>query len=139
MGRGLALSHAAFATVAISALLLAANSYAYDAARWREGEAAMLAGYDANAVDAGYEWVGYHATGTSTSSESNFVLPWYYDAIPANIPCIVIANSRLEGSPLTLVRETRSGYLNYLFFGPPEPLYVYAAMRDGCTPAAVLN
>jgi hypothetical protein len=139
MGRGLALSHAAFAWIAISALLLAANSFAYDAARWREGQAAVMAGYDANTVDAGYEWVGYHAIGRSTSGESNFSLPWYYGAIPANLPCIVISNSRLADSPLMLLRETPSAYLNYLFLGPPEPLYVYAAVRDGCPPPPVVK
>jgi hypothetical protein len=139
MGRGLAVSHAAFAWIAISAFVLAANSFAYDAARWREGQAAVLAGYDANTIDAGYEWVGYHAIGRSTPGESNFALPWYYGAIPANLPCIVISNSRLENSPLILLRETPSAYLNYLFLGPPEPLYVYAAVRDDCPPPLVLK
>lgn len=132
MGRGLALSHAAFAWVAASAVVLAANSFAYDAARWREGEAVVAAGYDSKMVDAGYEWVGFHATGTSTSGAVDFVLPWYYEAIAAEPPCIVISNSELEGSPLVLLRETPSAYLNYLFLGPPESLYVYAAPRDGC-------
>jgi hypothetical protein len=139
MGRGLALSHAAFAWIAISALVLAANSFAYDAARWREGQAAVLAGYDAKTVDAGYEWVGYHATARSTPGESNYILPWYYGAISANPPCIVISSSRLEGGLLTLLGETPSAYLNYLFVGPPEPLYTYAALRDGCPPPVVLN
>lgn len=139
MGRGLAVSHVAFGLVAISALMLAANSFAYDAARWREGEAAVAAGYEATTVDAGYEWVGFHATGQSTPGESNIILPWYYEAIPASEPCVMISNSRLESSPLMLLRETPSAYLNFLFAGPPEPLYVYAAVRDGCPLPGVLN
>lgn len=131
-GRGLALSHAAFAGLAVSALLLAANSFAYDAARWREGDAAVSAGYDARTVDAGYEWVGYHASGPAGSNEADFVLPWYYGAISADPPCVVLSNSRLDDSPLKLIRYAYSAYLNYLFFGPEEPLYLYGSTRDGC-------
>ncbi len=132
MGRGLAMSHAAFGCLAASALLLAANSLAYDAARWRAGEAAESAGYDARTVDAGYEWVGYHAFGTARSGEADFVLPWYYEAIPAQLPCLVLSNSRLDDSPLKLIRFADSAYLNYLFVGPAEPLYLYRSTRDDC-------
>ena len=139
MGRGLALSHAAFAWLAVSALLLTANSIAYDAARWREGEAAESAGYDARTVDAGYEWVGYHAIGTVWSGEADFVLPWYYTAIPAELPCVVLSNSRLYDSPLKLIRYVDSAYLNYLFVGPGEPLYLYRSTRDDCPTPALGN
>ena len=47
----------------LRALVLAANSFAYDAARYREGEAAVAMGYTAQTVDAGYEWVGTHGIG----------------------------------------------------------------------------
>ena len=63
VGRSQALSHAAFAWLVASAFVVAANSFAYDAARFREGEAAVAMGYDAATVDAGYEWVGYHGRG----------------------------------------------------------------------------
>ena len=63
LGRSRALSHAAFAWLAVSAFVIAANSFAYDAARYRAGEAAVAMGYDARTVDAGYDWVGYHASG----------------------------------------------------------------------------
>ena len=63
LGRSHALSHGAFAWLVASAFIITANSFAYDAARFREGEAAVALGYDATTVDAGYEWVGIHAVG----------------------------------------------------------------------------
>ncbi len=132
LGRGLSLSHAAFAWLAVTALALAANSYAYDSARWRAGEAATLMGYDPQTIDAGYEWVGFHARGTAGVRGADFILPWYYDAIPARTPCVVLSNSLLGESPLRLIRANRSAYRQYLFFGPEEPLYLYAATSAGC-------
>ena len=132
LGRGLSLSHAAFGWLAVTAFALAANSFAYDAARWREGEAATLMGYDPQTVDAGYEWVGFHATGTVGVRGADFILPWYYDAIPARAPCVVLSNSLLGESPLRLIRANSSAYRQYLFFGPEQPLYVYAAATAGC-------
>jgi hypothetical protein len=38
----------------------------------------------------------------------------------------------LGGSAFKLIREDRSAYLQYLFFGPAEPLYLYGALADGC-------
>lgn len=135
LGRGLSFSHVAFAWLAGTAFALAANSFAYDAARWREGEAATLMGYDPRTVDAGYEWVGFHARGTVEIREADFVLPWYYEAIPARAPCVVLSNSLLEDSPLRLIRVNASAYRQYLFFGPEEPLYLYSATSAGCSTA----
>jgi hypothetical protein len=45
---------AAFVRLGVSALVIAANSFAYDAASYRGGEAAVVMGYDAGTVDAGY-------------------------------------------------------------------------------------
>jgi hypothetical protein len=141
IGRSHALAHAAFAWLAASAVVIAANSFAYDAARWHEGEAAVTMGYDARTLDAGYEWVGYHASGTGTSGDGPFAVSWYYDLIPADPPCAVISNSPLDDDALTLIRVNPSAYLQYLFFGPAESLYLYGAVTDGCPPppAAVVS
>jgi hypothetical protein len=133
-GRSHALAHAAFAWLAASAVVIAANSFAYDAARWREGEDAVTMGYEARTVDAGYEWVGYHASGAATAGEGPFVLTWYYRLIPAEPPCAVVSNSPLDDDSLTLIQVNRSAYLQYLFFGPAEPLYLYGAVAEGCPP-----
>ena len=45
--------------VAISVTL---NADSYDGARWSAGQIAVEAGARADAVDAGFDWVGSHAT-----------------------------------------------------------------------------
>jgi Dolichyl-phosphate-mannose-protein mannosyltransferase len=133
-GRSLAISHATFAGLAIAAFALAANSFIYDAARWREGEATIGKGYDARSIDAGYEWVGYHTNQQEILEDEPFVLPWYYEAVPADAPCAIVSNSLLEGGVLTLIHINKDAYSRYLFFGPGEPFYLYAASLDGCPP-----
>lgn len=134
-----AFAHAAFAWLAASAFVVAANSFAYDAARYRTGEAAVAAGYEARTVDAGYEWVGYHASGAGNSGSRPYGLMWYDDELSADRPCAVVSNSPLDVAAFRLIRVDRSAYLQYLFFGPAEPLYLYGALADGCPqpPAAV--
>jgi hypothetical protein len=130
-GRSHAFSHAAFAWLAVSAFVIAANSFAYDAARWREGVAALAMGYDARTIDAGYDWVGDHAgLGQSTTPANG--MTWSGDRWTLSHPCAVVSNSPLDASALTLIRVDRSAYLNYLFFGPEEPLYLYGAAGTGC-------
>ena len=133
LGRSQALSHAAFAWLAVSAFVIAANSFAYDAARHRGGEAAVAMGYDARTVDAGYEWVGYHASGVGNPGPDTYGLTWY-DEMSSSRPCAVLSNSPLDDGAFRLIRVDRSAYLQYLFFGPAEPLYLYGALVDGCPP-----
>ena len=132
--RSHAFAHAALAWLAASAFVIAANSFAYDAARYREGEAAVALGYDARTVDAGYEWVGYHGSGAGNSGSGTYGLTWYDDALLTDRPCAVLSNSPMEGGAYRLIRVNRSAYLQYLFFGPAEPLYLYGAAIDGCPP-----
>jgi hypothetical protein len=132
-GLGQAFSGAAFAWLAISAFVIAANSFAYDAARYREGNAMVAMGYEAQTVDAGYEWVGYHASGVGNSGTRNYGLTWYDDAFSSRRPCAVLANSPMAGA-LRLVRVDRSAYRQYLFLGQAEPLYLYGSLADGCPP-----
>lgn len=132
-GRSHAFAHAAFAWLVASAFVIAANSFAYDAARYRGGEAAVAMGYDARTVDAGYEWVGSHGNGLGTGTGS-YGLMWYDDEFANGQPCAVLSNSPLVLSSFRLIRVDRSAYLQYLFFGPAEPLYLYGALADGCPP-----
>ena len=131
-GRSEAFAHAAVAWLGVLAFIIAANSSAYDAARYRAGEAAVALGYPPGLVDAGYEWVGYHASGSEVAAAHDYGLMWYDDNWPSFRPCAVLSNSPLDVSTLTLIRVDRSAYLNYLFFGPPEPLYLYGSTADGC-------
>jgi 4-amino-4-deoxy-L-arabinose transferase-like glycosyltransferase len=145
VGRGLAFSHGAFVWLAASAFVIAANSFAYDAARWREGEAALAMGYDARTIDAGYEWVGYHATGTGGQGGGDRGQAWFEHLMwPAPICAIVSNNPPGSQEPLldkglvpldgnyVLVSARRSAYRQYLFFGAAQPLFTYGAPLAGC-------
>jgi len=134
LGRSQAFSHAALAWLGVSAFVIAANSFAYDAARYRAGEAAVALGYAPGTVDAGYEWVGYHASGPEVAGAHDYGLMWYDDNWPSFRPCAVLSNSPLDNAGYRLIRADRSAYLQYLFFGPAEPLYLYGALAVGCPP-----
>jgi hypothetical protein len=133
-GPSRAFAHAAFAWLVASAFVIAANSFAYDAARYRSGEAAVAMGYNARTVDAGYEWVGYHASGAEVPGSGAYGLTAYDDVLSSSRPCAVLSNSPLDGGALRLIRVDRSAYLQHLFFGPAEPLFLYGALADGCPP-----
>ena len=91
-------------------------------------------GYDARTVDAGYEWVGYHASGAGKSGSGTFGLSWYDDLLSSTSPCAVLSNRPLDNGAFRLIRVNRAAYLQYLFLGPGEPLYLYGAVMDGCPP-----
>ncbi len=132
-GRSHALSHGAFAWLAISAIVLTANSFAYDAARYREGEAAVAMGYSAQTVDAGYEWVGSHGIGPLNPDFDPTNENWWQDIWTSFRPCAILSSSPIAIPGYTMLRENHSAYRQYLFFGPDEPLYLYGASRlDGC-------
>ena len=59
-------------------------------------------------------------------------LNWYDEFWSSFRPCAVLSNSPLESGALQLIRVDRSAYLQYLFFGPRQPLYLYGALIDGC-------
>ncbi len=132
VGRSQAFSHAALAWLMASSFAIGANSVAYDAARWRAGETAMAMGYDARTVDAGYEWVGFHARGAGNTPWADYGLTWYDDGLAASQPCGVVSNDPLESDGYTLIQVNPSAYRQYLFFGRSEPLYLYGALADGC-------
>jgi len=95
-------------------------------------------GYDARTVDAGYEWVGFHATGSGSPGsgpgglDSTNGATWYKGVLTAVNPCAVLSNSPLDTRNLRLISVDRSAYRQYLFFGAAEPLYLYGVLADGC-------
>ena len=131
-GRSRAFSQAALAWLAVSAFVIAANSFAYDAARWRAGEAAVGMGYDARTVDAGLDWVGYHTGGIGNSGQGTYDVTWYDDRLMSARPCAVLSNSPLDDPSFRLVHVDRAAYGQYLFFGPAQPFYLYGSLADGC-------
>ncbi len=132
IGMSHAFSHAAFAWLATFAAVIATNSFAYDAARWRAGEELVAMGYDARTVDAGYEWVGYHASLGESLSAPATDMTWNIDRWKLLDPCAVLSNSPLNEGNLTPIHVNRSAYRQYLFFGPDEPLYFYGASSAAC-------
>jgi hypothetical protein len=130
--RSHAFSHGAFVWLAVSAFAIAANSFAYDAARFREGEAAVAMGYDAKTVDAGYEWIGTHRSGAENLEVDPRAMNRWIAMWPSFRPCAVLSNNPVNNASYELIRVNRSAYSQYLFFGPTEQLYLYGAPLDGC-------
>ena len=134
LGRNDAVAHGSYAALVVAAFIVAANSSAYDAARYREGEAAVAMGYDAMTVDAGYEWVGAHAVGPGKTTLDPHSLTWWDSLFMQGPPCAVLSNSEIDLEGYRLIRINPSAYRQYLFFGTYEPLYLYGAMLDSCPP-----
>jgi len=130
--RSHAFSHLAVAWLAISAFLLAANSFAYDAARYREGSDAVAMGYRANTIDAGYEWVGSHATDPPTPGAVLHGWMWYDEVLASSQPCAVVSNGPSKDDAMTLIRVKPDAYRQYLWFGPAQSLYLYGVPAAGC-------
>jgi len=128
-----ALSAALLVGLAATSGALLLNADAFEAARWRMGERAMAMGYQATAIDAGLEWVSYHATGiaapyaTTTESVSRYVAWW-----PPTRVCAVASSSPLHEPGLRLIATDRTAYRMLLFAGSAAPLYLYARTETGC-------
>jgi 4-amino-4-deoxy-L-arabinose transferase-like glycosyltransferase len=130
--RSEAFSHAALAWLALTAILIAANSFAYDAARYRAGEAAVALGYAPETIDVGPVWVAFHASGQESTGIHDYGLTEYDDRWPSFRPCAVLANSPMDIPGFQLIRKDEAAYRNYLFFGAAEPLYLYGSTGLGC-------
>lgn len=135
LGPSLAMAQGALAWLAISALLIAANSFAYDAARWRAGVSAIAVGYDARRVDAGYEWIGAHSSGLPSPGAPADNMIWRDSRWALIHPCAIVSNGPIDDSGFSLIDMNKSAYRRYLFFGPEEALYLYGSVADqSCTP-----
>ena len=125
--------------VALSVLLilvtttLTVNADTYSAARWDAGQIAVSHGVPAKAVDAGFEWVGAHATGIVNRSlhpprAPNYE-PWYALMEPGFRECAVVSGSPLNYPNLHLVKTT--SYELFGFVGS-RTLYIYISSAPGC-------
>jgi len=127
---------AGLATVILmaSSLVLLLNSDAFDAARWRVGEQAVKAGFAAETVDAGMEWVGYHATGTANiHAVARSGEMWYSAWWPSFHQCALVSASLLDIPGFRLETADLEAYRLLLFTGDEEPLYLYRVANPGCT------
>ncbi|HEX3801486.1 MAG TPA: glycosyltransferase family 39 protein [Solirubrobacteraceae bacterium] len=129
---------AALATLIIAAVsaALAANSFAFDAARWHAGTRIAAAGVPAARIDAGLEWLGwYSAHGKVSNRDPNWDLygsaGWFSTT---KKPCVVLRPQPLLppaklGHGWTLVHTF--SYRKYLVFGSAQ-LSAYATHQPGC-------
>jgi hypothetical protein len=129
--RGLAV---ALAVPAIAtALMVTLNADAYDGARWSAGQDAVAAGYGAATVDAGFEWVGAHAT--SMAQPGRHVAPapayetWYDQMFPSFSACAFVSGSPFGGPTIRLL-----GVITYnaILVAVPEHIYLYAVRGPHC-------
>jgi hypothetical protein len=119
--------------LAAASLALVLNRAAFDSARWTAGRLLVAEGIPADSIDAGYEWVGAHA--------SQLVIPeraletgerWYFPIAPGFRPCAIVASSALIEPGIRLQGVTRDAYRLLLVGGPATPLYVYRSVRPDC-------
>ena len=118
---------------AVLSLALLVNAFAFDVARWRVAETQMANGVPAMSIDAGIEWLGYHATETADLQAPAPVIGEQYTRLWASYrECVVVANSQLDRPGLSLADAPPSTYRTLLFVGQPMPLYVYRSSSAGC-------
>lgn len=135
-GRGtgvLILSGALVALIATTSMVLFLNAAAFDSARWRMGDAAVRLGFAAETVDAGLEWVGFHATGPARLAAPRAPsMTEYAVKFPSFRQCAVASSTPLDFPGFTLILTQVDGYRLLLFAGPTEPMYLYQVAGEGC-------
>src|SRR3954469_10807297 len=99
----------ALALPALLSVALLQDSIAYNHARWQAGQQAVRAGTPADAVDAGFEWAGYHDPGMigeprpaapDTMEPGLRGLAGTYTVAFGRRPCVVVSDSPKAGLPL---------------------------------------
>jgi len=121
------------AGLATTSLVLLANSDAFAEARWQMGNTAVDLGTPPGEVDAGLEWVVFHATGTATvyspapSFGSRYETWW-----PSFHLCALVSNTPISYPGVRLEEADMRAYRLLLFGGPWEPLYLYSVPGPGC-------
>ena len=127
------LSGILLAGLGATSLVLLVNADAFDAARWEMGERAVAHGMAPGTVDAGLEWVAFHATGVA-SPNAKAPPGWSrYDAWwPSFRLCGLVSASPLDRPDLTLIEADPAAYRRLLVAGRNEPLYLYRVAGSDC-------
>jgi 4-amino-4-deoxy-L-arabinose transferase-like glycosyltransferase len=119
--------------VGTTAVLITLNSDSYDAARWAAGRDLVKGGYRATTVDAGFEWVGSHATGLTRPGRVVAGAPayeqWYDQLFPGFRDCALVSASHLLWPSLRLIRTVSYDEVG---FALPERLYLYIVDNSPC-------
>ncbi len=94
--------------LAILALLITANAFSFDAARWKFAESWVRKGWSPKDINAGMEWNGWHADGSYRPD-----LPSFKDRGDGSARSINIRSvAQLDGSP-----PDTCTYSTFIFFG----------------------
>ena len=112
-------------------LVFLLNSAAFDAARWRAGQEMVDLGIPADAIDAGYEWVGQHATTAEDGYGANR-MNWWQGLWSQFHLCGLVASTPQNVPNARLVRIDLHAYKLLLFAGDDAPLYFYRVADAGC-------
>lgn len=118
--------------VGLVAGIVMLNSYAYDGARWRAGEALVALGYRPETVDAGAEWVHAHQTGLAAVTRPVEARMWYQRQWPDLRICAFVADSDPGFPGEFLIGIEPAAYQLNLIVGPAEPMYLYGVTSPGC-------
>jgi hypothetical protein len=118
--------------LAVMSLMFLLNSAAFDGARWRAGESLVRAGVPADSIDAGFEWVGYHASGFANYAHPVRALTWWAALWPSFHMCGLVSSQPQNVPGGKLVSIDVEAYRLILFGGPEEPLYTYRITGPGC-------
>jgi len=114
-------------TVSVGFML---NSFAFDSARWAAGEWFVEKGIPADQIDAGYEWVGYHASTPFNPYNDLPRDPFYLSWWPEMTRCAIVSSDPVAPAGGTLVHE--APYQLNLVVGPSETLYLYQVNGPSC-------
>ena len=117
------------AGLAVVSLLLCANALARDAAIWGAADRLVARGIPATGIDAGLDWVGYHATTPARGGpQGQDTLQGFWEPMfPRSQACYEITVQPLPG----LTPIARVSYRTYAVVGTSR-LDVYRIR--GCTP-----
>jgi hypothetical protein len=126
------------ATVALLIVLVAVglplmlNSAAFDRARWSAAQRLVDIGVPAESIDAGIEWVGYHAT-TRTDFAHQVPAPTWWEGLwPSFRLCGYVATGPQVLPGARLQKIDLHAYRLMLLVGDDEPLYLYRMTDPRC-------
>lgn len=105
-------------------LLVTTSAMSFDVARWEAASDLVRAGWAANRVDAGLEWVGYHTPGQAmpTDRHPDAYGP-FMDMFPNSEQCVVIAAAPLGPAAGTTLVGTHE-YASFTLMGT-STLWIY--------------
>ena len=105
-------------------LLVTTSAMSFDVARWEAASDLVRAGWAANRVDAGLEWVGYHTPGQAmpTDRHPDAYGP-FMDMFPNSEQCVVVAAAPLEPAAGTTLVGTHE-YASFTLTGT-STLWIY--------------